>query len=171
MGAVDPGQDVLSDPGAHLHRRPGHARQGFGIGRVAVVAEVADHADRGVLRNREIRLHFHPAAAIEGTATAFGEELAQVGWLNSGGPADRGRLQHPFTVLGFHGDPARFYRLHPAPQQQLHSAFAQVVAGGGREAGVHGPQHPIARVDQDHLAVANIQLLEIALEGMAHQLD
>ena len=49
FGAVDPGQDVLGDPGAHLHGRAGHARQGFGVGRVAVVAEVTDHPDCGEL--------------------------------------------------------------------------------------------------------------------------
>ena len=36
---------------------------------------------------------------------------------------------------------------------------------------MHGPQHPIAGIHQDHLAMGDVELFEIALQGMAHELD
>ena len=35
---------------------------------------------------------------------------------------------------------------------------------------MHGPQHPLARIDQHHAAVAGVELLELVGHRMAHQI-
>ena len=170
--ALNPGQDVARHPLAHLHRRAGHAGQGLAIGGVAVRAEIAHHPDLRMARDREIRFHHHPAATVSRAARALRQQLAQVGGPHAGGPTDRGRLDHPGLRFGalrpLEADRhlAVLDGLHPAAEHQLDATAAQKALGRRREARMHGPQDPVARIHEHDAAVGRIHLAEVAAEAL-----
>ena len=108
------GHYVGRHPAAHLHCGPGHARQGFAIACVAVGAEVADDADLWMVWNREVGLHHHPSAPVDGATAGIGQHLAQMGGLHAGGPADGGGFQGAGTFAGVNNHFLRLNCLNPS---------------------------------------------------------
>ena len=150
--SLQPRQDVLGHPTPHLHRRPGHARQGLAFGGVIVGAQIAHGSDLGIARQGKIGFHDQPAAPIHGAARAVCQQFAQAGGPHPGSPADGGGLQHLQTGQAPQAHPARADVLHLGAEFQIHPRPLQVATRSGGKFGSHGGQHPIHHIHQDHLA-------------------
>ncbi len=85
-------------------------------------------------------------------------------------PEDIGGFDLAVPLRGSHQHFTGNHRLHPAVEEQFHPHGLQFAGSGCRALLGHGPQHPIAWVDDDNPRCCWIQLPELPCHGFAHQL-